>query len=151
MILREPTIEDISYIFDNLRTEDQETIDRLGGAHQMRLHVMQMTRTFPSQVFVQGDTPVAIFIVLRRWEGVAEVCAYTTTDVEKYRIGFYRACIRGIDYCRDILGMHRLDAIVWGNYYRSIKWLLKLGFSVEGFRPKYGPDKEDATMLGRVM
>ncbi len=152
MILRVSTPGDIDELFFDLREKDLEIIESMGGMVEARKVVDNLLEIFPHQVFITDDGRVAaLWIMMRRWTGVIEVVAYTGNETEKNKVGFFKACVRGIDYIADHLYAHKIECLVWGDYYRSIKWLVRLGFQKEGFMRQHGPDKSDATMMGRVL
>lgn len=152
MILRPSNPEDLDELFADLRDEDLEAIERMGGVANARAVVNQLIEAFPHQVFITEDGKVAaLFIGLRKWDGVIEIIGYTSNAAEDNIFGFYKASIRGVDYLSSILGAHKVECIVWGGYQRSINWLQRLGFKQEGYLVKHGPDQSDATLMGRVM
>lgn len=152
MLLRVATPEDLDLLFDDLRPVDKETLEKFGGLIKSRETVDYLIEHFPHQLFVTEDgKPAALWIALRKWDGVFEIFGYTGNEAEKNRVGFYKACLRGCDYIRDILEAHKLECIVWGGYDRSVNWLKRLGFEQEGFMRCHGPDKSDATIMGRVL
>lgn len=152
MVLRAIQDGDIDKLFDDLRPEDRGVMERMGGLLPAKQAVMEMSKVFPTQIFETHDGRIAaLWIVLRRWSGVAEIIGYTGNSAEDNMVGFYRANIRGIQYVKDILSIHKLECIVWGDYQRSILWLERLGFEREGYMKQHGPDKTDATMLGKVL
>lgn len=151
MILVAPEKRHLDELFANLRDEDLDVIDDMSDVVEARKTAEEMIKVFPSQVFVTDKGKVAaLWILVIKWNGVAEIVAYTTNEVETNRVAFHKACLRGIDYAVDFYGLHRLQAYVWGDYVRSIKWLERLGFKVEGVMRQFGPNKVDATMLGRI-
>ena len=152
MLLRTIQDGDIDSLFDDLREEDQEVMERMGGTLEAKQAVNEMVKFFPTQVFESEDGRVAaLWIGLRRWHGVMEIVAYTGNATEGNRVGFYRACTRGLKYIKDILNIHKIECIVWSDYQRSIHWLERLGFEKEGYMKQHGPDKTDATMMGKVL
>ena len=152
MILKVATAEDLDILFADLRPMDIDTLERLGGLVRAREIVDLLMVNFPHQLFVTEEgKPVALWIALRKWDGCFELFGYTGNEAEKNKVGFYKACMRGCEYIRDILGAHKIECIVWGNYDRSIRWLKRLGFEKEGYCRQHGPDKSDATIMGRVM
>lgn len=152
MILRASTPQDLDKLFADLRDIDKEVLERMGGIVQSRKVVDHLVTMFPSQIFVTDDGRVAaLFIGLRKWEGLIEIIGYTGNAVEDNMVGFYKASLRGVQYLADVLEAHKVECIVWGDYDRSIKWLEKLGFEKEGLLRQHGPDKSNATLMGRIM
>jgi hypothetical protein len=151
MLIRVPVDEDIREVFDNLREEDRAVLERMVGLEAAEKAVRHMVKHYPSQVFVADDgRTAALMIALSKWQGVAEIVAYTTTAVDDYRAGFYRTCLRGIGHLRTVMGLHKVEAMVWGDYQASINWLRHLGFEFEGRLRRHGPDGTDATLMGRI-
>lgn len=151
MIMRPATAEDLDALFADLRDADRKTLTGFGGLGKAREIVDALMLHFPHQFFVTNDgRPAALWIGMRKWDGVFEIYGYTGKAVEENVVGFYKACQRGIQHIHEILGAHRIEALVWGDYRRSIRWLERLGFEQEGVLRHHGPDKSDATLMGRV-
>lgn len=142
---------DLDFLFYTLRDPDKHAIDRMGGRESCRKAVEEMVQYFPSQVIESDDGAIAaLAIALRKWDGVVEIVAYTTTAVERNPIGFHKACIRGMAFAQEVLQLHKVECIVWEGYMRSVRWLERLGFSREGLLLAHGPDKSNAIAMGRV-
>lgn len=151
MILRTATTKDVDEVFENLRDQDRSVMEAQGGLADARKTVESLLQVFPHQIFEADDGRVAaLWIALRKWDGVIEIAGYTTNAVEENMIGFYKASSRGLMYVADILKAHKIECIVWGDYERSVLWLERLGFEKEGYMKQHGPNKEDATLMGRV-
>ena len=151
MYLREATPEDIDELFANLREEDAKAIERMGSFNEARNVVDQLLGHFTHQLFMTEDHRVAgLWIGVQKYRGVVEIVGYTTTAAEDERIGFFRASQRGIAAIKEVMGAHKIECIVWDGYDKSIKWLQRLGFEIEGYSRQHGPDKSDATLMGRI-
>lgn len=152
MILRPATADDIDALFEDLRPHDKGVLEKFGGLALARDTVDRLMLSFPHQLFVTKDGKVAaLWIGLRKWDGLIEIYGYTTNVAEENRVGFFRASNRALGYMKDILGAHKIECVVWNGYDRSIKWLERLGFEREGYMRHHGPDKTDAVMMGRVL
>ena len=152
MQLVEATESLIDVLFDDLREEDMNVLSRMGGIESAKRSALQMTKMFTCQMFIsERGIPAALWIGIQKWDGLIEIIAYTGNESETEKAGFYRACIRAIGYMKEVMNLHKIECIVWGDYERSKLWLKRLGFIVEGIKKQHGPDKTDATMLGRIL
>lgn len=150
MTLVETTEALIDELFADLREEDQTVLTRMGGVDSAKAAALKMTKMFTSQVFVTDDgRAAALWIAVQKWPGLVEIVCYSGNAVEDEKVGFYRACVRGIGYMKDVMDLHKIECTVWGDYSRSKLWLMRLGFEQEGYMKQHGPDKTDATMMGR--
>jgi len=151
MRLRPATTADINELFANLREQDRKTLNAMGGLRQARQTVDALMDSFPHQLFETDDGRVAaLWIGLRKWDGVIEIVGYTTEAAEENKAGFFKASMRGVNYIAEYLNAHKIECVVWGDYERSVRWLKRLGFEKEGYMKQHGPNKENATMMGRV-
>ena len=151
MRLRPATSKDIDELFANLRGQDRLTLNAMGGMLHARKTVDYLMTMFPHQLFETDDGRVAaLWIGMRKWDGLIEIIGYTTNAAEENKAGFYKASIRGVNYIAEFLNAHKIECVVWGDYDRSVKWLKRLGFEKEGYMKHHGPNKENATMMGRV-
>ena len=86
-----PTKEDLDIIFSDLREPDLRAVLAGGGIEASKEYLLQLKEMFPCVAFYKSDnTPVAVMIGLRKWEGVIEVSGYTANGVEDEKHGFYR-------------------------------------------------------------
>jgi hypothetical protein len=56
-----------------------------------------------------------------------------------------------IDLISDGYGYWRLQSTVETSFNRGIRYLLHLGFSIDGMMPQFGPDKSDHLMMSRIL
>ena len=84
------------------------------------------------------------------WPGVAEAWLTTTPLVYKYPLYFWRGTKEVFKRIDEQVKFRRIQATVKAADQRAIKYLKHLGFTIEGFMPKYGPDGSDHYMIGRV-
>ena len=61
-----------------------------------------------------------------------------------------RTVIRYLKYFETKLFLDRLQCFVVHDYSRSISWLMRMGFVIEGYHSKIGPDGEDMISMARV-
>ena len=83
------------------------------------------------------------------WPGVAEAWLMTTPLVYQYPVSFIKGT-KEVFRRIDTIGLKRIQATVKSEDRRAVKYLEHLGFKIEGFMPKYGPDGSDHFMMGRV-
>jgi hypothetical protein len=100
----------------------------------------------PAFTLFHGEEIVASggFYVL--WPGVCEAWLKVTPLVYKYPLSFCKEVKKVFDKMK----MVRIQASVKVSDKRAVKFLKHLGFKIEGFMEKYGPDGSDHYMMGRV-
>jgi len=151
MFLRPADTQDLDFLFSDLRDEDRLSLESMGGVDVGRAAADELMKHFPHQLFVNDDGRVAaLWIGIKKWDGLVEIIGYTGNAAEDEIVGFYKASLRGIGYFSEFLGAHKVECIVWAGYDRSVKWLERLGFEKEGYMKHHGPDKRDAIMMGRT-
>lgn len=138
--MRDPDISNISPKIED-RAEMVETI-KFYETHGMLL------------TFMTDDNKVAaIFCAMLKWQGVSEIWAAVTPEVDKNIVGFQRACWRAYFSFIDSHDppLHRIEAIVHSKHIRSMKWLHRLGFKMEALMKQYGINKEDYVLMARII
>jgi len=150
MMLARFQIEHMDAILPHLRQEHVDAIQAL-GYDTFRGQIEQALSNSVILTFMDhnGD-PVAVFGAAKRWEGCASCWGMVTNKVDKSPVSFLRASRRGMGYIRDILGLRRFDATVRADNSMNMKWLIWLGFKLEGLLESYGPAGEDHFLLARV-
>lgn len=145
--------EHLDAILDELRDEE---LCNVSPAAKDREEVLKSMEYYEERAvivtFMDDDHPVAIFVGMRLWAGVAELWALVGTRADSTIVGFQRACARGLKNfidCHKDEPLHRIQAVVHSDHYRSRKWLQWMGFSEEGVLKKFGPDKADYLMVAR--
>lgn len=84
------------------------------------------------------------------WEGVASIGAILTPHLIPNRFGAVKAILRILRNAERDFNLHRIEMYVRADYTTGHKWAGTLGFQAEGTLRKYGSDKQDYTMYGRV-
>lgn len=81
--------------------------------------------------------------------GVAEGWAIITPNISKYPIAYTKKMIKVVDTTMEHFDLHRLQIIVKcrGDL---VKWAISLGFEIEGTMKKFGKDKSDYYIMGRI-
>ena len=133
---------------------DIETIhlrasDRIGKelfskiANHSKIHEMAWS-------LVGDDNVYAIGCLLFLWRGVAQAAMIFSEELEKDKdvalSAFWK--IKGI-MRREVkkFGLHRVQASVIAEYPERRRWLELMGFQVEAFAERYGPNKEDCVIM----
>jgi hypothetical protein len=80
------------------------------------------------------------------WPGVCEAWLMITPLIFKYPLLF----VREVKKIFKDIKMTRIQASVKVSDKRAVKFLKHLGFKIEGFMAKYGPDGSDHYLMGRV-
>ena len=84
------------------------------------------------------------------WPGVAEAWMVTTPLVYKYPVLFIKETINVFKKVYAMEKFYRIQATVRATDRRAVKFLEHLGFEIEGYLRKYGPDRSDHFVMGRV-
>jgi hypothetical protein len=53
--------------------------------------------------------------------------------------------------CESRFGLWRMQCTVEVQFNRGIRYLLALGFNVDGLMPRFGPDRSDHLMMSRMV
>jgi hypothetical protein len=96
------------------------------------------------------DRIIAAAGVVRLLPGSGEAWALVTPLIHRYPIAFFRAVRESLESIILELKLHRVQSTVKVNDKRSVKFLIKLGFEIEGLLRKYSPDGLDHFIMGRV-
>lgn len=90
-----------------------------------------------------GDRVVAILGACPEWDGRATLWAlisvHATYEITPIAIGLLEE-----------LPFFRVEATVDVGFKQGIKWLVHMGFQVEGYLRKYRPDGKDMIMMAKV-
>lgn len=141
----------LDWLIPRLREHDWTMALRHGGEFHIRSLIEQMKphAVIMSSITTDGEV-AAIWIMQKKWNGVMTIHAYTGQAVDRNKVEFFKACIRGLETAESSMKLHRIEAVVWAGYDRSVKWLERLGFAQEGTMKKFGPDGLDAVLMARV-
>jgi hypothetical protein len=104
-----------------------------------------------ARAVVKGDLVIAVFGCKPIWEGVGHCFAFITHDAKKYPITLYRTAQNMLDLASDGRGYWRLQSTVETHFNRGIRYLLHLGFNIDGLMPRFGPDRTDHLMMSRML
>lgn len=112
------------------------------------------------RVFYKTESPMVSLIRERRviafmgvcviTKGVGDVFSVTSPHVQYCPVEFHKATLGLIDKYQKKLELHRVQMTVDADYKEGLRWAEALGFKKEGLLVKYGPDKKDHYMMGRV-
>lgn len=84
-------------------------------------------------------------------KGVGEVFAFLSQKPHSFLMSLHKSAKELINYCRDELKMHRIQATCQTNCKEARKWIERLGFGFEGTLKAYDPlTEEDHHIFGRV-
>ena len=84
------------------------------------------------------------------WDGVLRVWAVTTDQIDLHPIAYSRKILQLLNGSMTYYNAHRVEATVKKDFPKAIQWADFFGFEIEGLLHKYGPDKSDYYMMGRV-
>lgn len=93
--------------------------------------------------------PAACFGAVHIWQGVEEMWLLTEERVRDYPLLMTKAGKTYRDFRVIAENLHRLQITVRCEDMRAVRWATALGFEIEGFMKKYGPDKADFYMMSR--
>ena len=94
---------------------------------------------------------LAVLHVAQMFNGVAEVSAILTTNIYKCPVEFVRYMRRSLVNHMKSMNMHRVQITVKADYKTGQDFATALGFTIEGTMYKYGPDKSDYLLFGKVL
>lgn len=135
-----------------LRPEDMDTIKHWGANYfTERLRSIEDSDNAAFYSVFVDDELLLVGGVINLWPGVAESWLIGTTLTEKYPIAFYKVVQFIHDEMVEHYNLHRIQCTCWEGYERSLKWLDKMGFSVEGFLRSYSPSKKGYYLLAKVI
>lgn len=103
-----------------------------------------------SFVAVHKGKPLAIFGVIKLWEGVAEAWLLTDNKLHTIAHPFHRVTKLMFDIFMSELNLFRLQVTVHSSNLQAIKWIETLYFKKEGRLRCYGPDKKDFYIYSRI-
>jgi hypothetical protein len=92
---------------------------------------------------------ILFFYMLKEENGVATISLVASEEADKHPIPFARAS--KIELEAIAKKYRRVQATVHVDYIKSIKWLQRLDFKLEGILNKYGPDGADYYMMARTI
>lgn len=142
----------IDEVFGDLRDQDRNAIESLGGQEDLKKVVQAMAGFCISQAVLDTTgKAIALVFAVPKYKGVFEISAYTANGVEQNKIGFFKAILRMMADFQALGEAHKIECVVWHGYVRSIKWLEKIGFEIEGYAKQHGPDRSDAILMGRTL
>lgn len=98
-------------------------------------------------VAAETDRVIAMCAVIPVRDGVAEICAVTTADVELHKRDFCRVCQEFVDSV--FSGLDRLQCTVLCEHTVSQKWVERMGFQPEGTVRRFYAGK-NAILYSRV-
>jgi hypothetical protein len=105
-----------------------------------------------ARVVRKDGVTIAVFGVKPLWKGVGHVFGYVTADAKQYPKTLV-CCGRAImeEGCSPERGFWRLQATVESNFNRGIRYLMLLGFTIDGLLKRFGPDGNDHLMMSRLL
>ena len=135
-----------------LRPEDLDTIKHWGAEYfTERLRAIQNSENASFYSVFVSDQLLFCGGVTNCWEGVADSWLIGTELAKKYPIAFYKV----VQYIHDEMvkhhALHRIQCTCWEGHERSLKWLDRMGFTVEGFLRSYSPSKDGYYLLAKVL
>lgn len=101
----------------------------------------------PSVSLFLEDTLVACIGIVLSSTGVGAAWARVTDEVEKCPLQFTRYVHRFIENAAEEFHLRRIEVLVDKKFYKSINWLLFLGFEREGLLRKVNPDGSDSYIM----
>lgn len=99
-----------------------------------------------AQTVWNGETPIACFGQSLIWDNNAEVWSVFARDVGAGMVAVHRATKRLISK----VSTKRLQAFVDAEFAPGVRWMLQLGFKVEGKLAGYFPNGNDAFLFAYV-
>ena len=84
------------------------------------------------------------------WPGVGEAWFWGTPHKTRHPIALYKATRQWLDRSMPLLRLHRVEAIIRQDFAEGHRFAQALGFTAEGIRRQFGPDRMDFTMYARV-
>jgi len=96
------------------------------------------------------DKPVSICGAIDMWPGVAEIWFLTTHHIDNCKTYFYREVKKLMELTQIEYGLHRMQCTVETSFTQCQKWLIGLGFNIEGVQIMYGPDKKDHYRMAKI-
>jgi len=119
-------------------------LDRDSSVLEEMRFAMQKERGGPAFTATLDGKVIGCAGIIKMWPGVGYAWVVFGKDIECYSIWFTRT-IRAI--LRDIvraLELHRVEAVVYRDNKRNLRWIQSLGFRQENyFATKYTQDKRD--------
>lgn len=97
-----------------------------------------------------GNTVIMIVGVYPLWTGVADIFMVATTHLHDHKFHFHRTTQRFLRYSAIKLKLWRYQCYVCALNVLAIKWIEACYFTNEGRLKKFGPDKLDYFIYGRV-
>lgn len=110
------------------------------------------TKAHPVYSFVLPNGKVLGFIgghILHK--GVVEVFGLFSDELYNYPVAFHRASLKLLLDWFYNSKIHRMQVLVRLDYLRGLRWVERLGFTVEGILRQYGPDRNDYALYGMVI
>ena len=104
----------------------------------------------PAWTVLDGEEVVACGGVVRFWPGVGECWCWAALGVDRHPVAFARLTRRLVDRLAGEQGFHRLQAHVRLDDVRANRFVLGLGFTLEGHCPGFGPDQSTHNLYGRI-
>lgn len=99
---------------------------------------------------IADDRIIASGGVVRLLPGSGEYWSLVTPWIHRYPIAFFKAAKERLESMILDLRLHRVQSTVRTDDKRAVKFLLSLGFDIEGLLRKYSPDGLDHYIMGRV-
>jgi len=139
--IREASFEDLSAIRlpEWMASTDPET--QLPRGEWLGVH---------ARTILHRGTPLAVFGVLPLWKGVGHLFGYVDERAPRYPITLTAGAMQLLQLACRNFEFWRLQATVPATFNRGIAFLSHLGFAVDGFLPRYGPDAADHVMMSRI-
>lgn len=135
-----------------LRKADLETVKHWGFEYftdRLRAVENSENAAFYS-VFVDDELLVVGGMVIL-WPGVGDCWCIGTDLVEKYPIIFFKVIKHIQNELIEHYNLHRIQAQCWEGHTQSLKWLERMGLSVEGFMRAFAPNGENYYQLSRLI
>jgi hypothetical protein len=139
---REFKIDDLFFI--NLREYERELFK---DSKDCILQLANQAKTSEANTCIYKGK-ILFFYMLKEENGVATISLVASEEVDNHPVPFARASQSELE---DIAKRYRrVQATVHVDYVKSIKWLKRLNFEIEGLLKKYGPDGSDYYMMART-
>jgi hypothetical protein len=100
-----------------------------------------------SRAVETADGLLAVYGWIPLWPGVGHAFAFIHREPQSHALTLVRAGRLLIQQVFREAKLRRLQSTVDASFSRGIRFLLHLGFSIEGLMTGYGPDESDHLML----
>ena len=116
------------------RFKPESFIPQLG--YEMAANFNDPTKDIVSLLDINGEV-IAFAGINHLRTGVGEVWVIRSEFIKFHKFSFYKTCLRLVEFCLEIMDLHRLELAVNVNHPEWFKWAEKLGFKFEGKQERY--------------